>query len=37
MKQVPPKWLAPGDVVRIEIEGIGTLRNFVVEEPIASA
>ena len=23
----PPKWLVPGDVVRIEIEGIGTLEN----------
>lgn len=26
----PPRWLAPGDVVRIEIEGIGVLENPVV-------
>jgi 2-keto-4-pentenoate hydratase/2-oxohepta-3-ene-1,7-dioic acid hydratase in catechol pathway len=30
----PPTFLAVGDVVRIEIEGIGTLENPVVEEPI---
>jgi 2-keto-4-pentenoate hydratase/2-oxohepta-3-ene-1,7-dioic acid hydratase in catechol pathway len=29
----PPAWLVPGDVVRIEIEGIGTLENPVVAEP----
>lgn len=23
----PPRWLQPGDVVEVEIEGIGTLRN----------
>lgn len=28
----PPRWLAPGDVVEVEIEGIGTLRNEVVAE-----
>jgi 2-keto-4-pentenoate hydratase/2-oxohepta-3-ene-1,7-dioic acid hydratase in catechol pathway len=27
----PPKWLVAGDVVRIEIEGIGTLENPVVD------
>eukprot|EP00565_Helicotheca_tamesis_P005909 CAMPEP_0185731366 /NCGR_PEP_ID=MMETSP1171-20130828/12727_1 /TAXON_ID=374046 /ORGANISM="Helicotheca tamensis, Strain CCMP826" /LENGTH=539 /DNA_ID=CAMNT_0028400623 /DNA_START=99 /DNA_END=1718 /DNA_ORIENTATION=+ len=27
----PPRWLAPGDVVECEIEGIGTLTNPVVE------
>jgi 2-keto-4-pentenoate hydratase/2-oxohepta-3-ene-1,7-dioic acid hydratase in catechol pathway len=27
------KWLVPGDVVRIEIEGIGTIENPVIEEP----
>jgi 2-keto-4-pentenoate hydratase/2-oxohepta-3-ene-1,7-dioic acid hydratase in catechol pathway len=27
MKQ--PKWLKNGDIVRIEIEGIGTLENMV--------
>jgi 2-keto-4-pentenoate hydratase/2-oxohepta-3-ene-1,7-dioic acid hydratase in catechol pathway len=26
----PPKWLVHGDVVRIEIEGVGTLENPVV-------
>jgi 2-keto-4-pentenoate hydratase/2-oxohepta-3-ene-1,7-dioic acid hydratase in catechol pathway len=29
----PPKWLRPGDVVRIEIEGIGTLENPVIASP----
>jgi 2-keto-4-pentenoate hydratase/2-oxohepta-3-ene-1,7-dioic acid hydratase in catechol pathway len=29
----PPKFLAPGDTVRIEIEGIGVLENPVMEEP----
>jgi 2-keto-4-pentenoate hydratase/2-oxohepta-3-ene-1,7-dioic acid hydratase in catechol pathway len=29
----PPKWLKIGDVVRIEIEKIGTLENRVIEEP----
>jgi len=28
----PPKWLKPGDVVEVEVEGIGTLRNGVVDE-----
>ncbi|WP_420130904.1 fumarylacetoacetate hydrolase family protein [Rhodopseudomonas sp.] len=28
----PPKWLRPGDVVDIEIEGIGMLRNTVADE-----
>ena len=27
----PPRWLQPGDVVRIEIDGIGTLENRFVE------
>ena len=30
--RVPPVYLAPGDVVEIEIEGIGTLANRVVSE-----
>jgi 2-keto-4-pentenoate hydratase/2-oxohepta-3-ene-1,7-dioic acid hydratase in catechol pathway len=34
MKQTPPTWLKPGDVVRIEIEAIGVLTNPVVEEPL---
>ena len=33
MGMKPPRWLAHGDVVRIEIDGIGTLQNrFVLEE-----
>jgi 2-keto-4-pentenoate hydratase/2-oxohepta-3-ene-1,7-dioic acid hydratase in catechol pathway len=33
MAMKPPGWLVPGDVVRIEIEGIGTLENPVIAEP----
>jgi 2-keto-4-pentenoate hydratase/2-oxohepta-3-ene-1,7-dioic acid hydratase in catechol pathway len=33
MAMQPPKLLQPGEVVRIEIEGIGTLENPVVAEP----
>lgn len=32
----PPKWLRAGDVVRIEIEGLGTLENPVVAEQVAT-
>ena len=28
----PPRWLVPGDVVDVEVSGIGTLRNGVVDE-----
>lgn len=28
----PPQWLAPGDVIEVEAEGIGILRNGVVDE-----
>ncbi len=28
----PPKWLAPGDVIEVEAEGLGSLRNGVVDE-----
>ena len=28
----PPRWLKPGDVVEVEVEGIGTLRNGVIDE-----
>lgn len=28
----PPVWLQPGDVIEVEAEGIGTLRNFVADE-----
>lgn len=31
----PPIWLKPGDVIEVEAEGIGTLRNGVVDEEIA--
>lgn len=31
-KRVPPRWLVPGDVIEVEIDGIGTLRNPVVAE-----
>jgi 2-keto-4-pentenoate hydratase/2-oxohepta-3-ene-1,7-dioic acid hydratase in catechol pathway len=31
----PPAWLVPGDVVRIEIDGIGHIENEVVQEPAA--
>jgi 2-keto-4-pentenoate hydratase/2-oxohepta-3-ene-1,7-dioic acid hydratase in catechol pathway len=31
----PPRYLVPGDVVRVEIEGIGHLENRVVAEPAA--
>ena len=30
--QKPPRWLAPGDVYEVDIEGIGILKNPVVEE-----
>ena len=28
----PPRWLGPGDVIEVEADGIGTLRNGVVDE-----
>jgi 2-keto-4-pentenoate hydratase/2-oxohepta-3-ene-1,7-dioic acid hydratase in catechol pathway len=28
----PPRWLVPGDVVEVEAEGIGTLRNTIMDE-----
>jgi 2-keto-4-pentenoate hydratase/2-oxohepta-3-ene-1,7-dioic acid hydratase in catechol pathway len=30
----PPKWMIPGDRVRVEIDGIGTIENEVVEEKV---
>jgi 2-keto-4-pentenoate hydratase/2-oxohepta-3-ene-1,7-dioic acid hydratase in catechol pathway len=33
----PPRWLAPGDLVRIEIEGIGWIENPVIAEPADTA
>lgn len=35
MARTPPRWLRPGDTVSVEIEGIGTLSNDVVEEPLS--
>jgi 2-keto-4-pentenoate hydratase/2-oxohepta-3-ene-1,7-dioic acid hydratase in catechol pathway len=35
MSYDPPRWLEPGDVVRIDIDGVGTLHNPVVAEPEA--
>jgi 2-keto-4-pentenoate hydratase/2-oxohepta-3-ene-1,7-dioic acid hydratase in catechol pathway len=32
----PPRWLVPGDVVEVEVAGIGTLRNTVVDEAASS-
>ena len=29
----PPRWLRPGDTVRVEIEGVGVLENRIVMEP----
>jgi 2-keto-4-pentenoate hydratase/2-oxohepta-3-ene-1,7-dioic acid hydratase in catechol pathway len=34
MARTPPVWLQPGDVVEVEIEGIGVLRNPVLEESV---
>ena len=28
----PPKWLVPGDVVEVEVSGVGVLRNTIAEE-----
>jgi 2-keto-4-pentenoate hydratase/2-oxohepta-3-ene-1,7-dioic acid hydratase in catechol pathway len=36
MGRKPPVYLKAGDVVEVEIEGIGVLRNPVVEEDISS-
>lgn len=33
MARQPPSWLGAGDVVRIEIDGIGILENPVIDEP----
>jgi 2-keto-4-pentenoate hydratase/2-oxohepta-3-ene-1,7-dioic acid hydratase in catechol pathway len=32
-KRTPPLWMKPGDVVEVEIEGIGVLRNGIADEP----
>ena len=31
----PPKWLKPGDVVEVEIGGIGVLRNSIADEIVS--
>jgi 2-keto-4-pentenoate hydratase/2-oxohepta-3-ene-1,7-dioic acid hydratase in catechol pathway len=33
MAAVPPRWLAPGDIVSVEIERIGILTNPIQWEP----
>jgi 2-keto-4-pentenoate hydratase/2-oxohepta-3-ene-1,7-dioic acid hydratase in catechol pathway len=33
----PPVWLHDGDVIEVEISGVGTLRNPVVDEPVISS
>ena len=33
----PPLWLKPGDEVEVEVSGVGTLRNFVVQEGASPA
>ena len=30
----PPIWLKPGDVVEVEVEGVGTLRNGIEDEAV---
>jgi 2-keto-4-pentenoate hydratase/2-oxohepta-3-ene-1,7-dioic acid hydratase in catechol pathway len=37
MLMSPPRWLAPGDVVRVEIEGLGVLENPLIAEPSSEA
>jgi 2-keto-4-pentenoate hydratase/2-oxohepta-3-ene-1,7-dioic acid hydratase in catechol pathway len=32
VKRTPPLWMKPGDVVEVEIEGLGTLRNGIAQE-----
>lgn len=30
----PPIWLVPGDVVEVEVDGVGVLKNTVIDEPL---
>jgi 2-keto-4-pentenoate hydratase/2-oxohepta-3-ene-1,7-dioic acid hydratase in catechol pathway len=30
----PPKWLKPGDTVEVAVDGIGVLRNTVIDEAL---
>jgi 2-keto-4-pentenoate hydratase/2-oxohepta-3-ene-1,7-dioic acid hydratase in catechol pathway len=32
----PPKYLVPGDIIEVSVEGVGTLVNGVIDEPIES-
>jgi 2-keto-4-pentenoate hydratase/2-oxohepta-3-ene-1,7-dioic acid hydratase in catechol pathway len=32
-KRTPPSWLVPGDELEIEVQGVGVLRNRVIDEP----
>lgn len=34
-KRTPPLWMKPGDVVEIEVERVGTLRNTIIDEQLA--
>ena len=33
----PPVWMVHGDVIEIDIEGIGVLRNTIANEAVATA
>jgi 2-keto-4-pentenoate hydratase/2-oxohepta-3-ene-1,7-dioic acid hydratase in catechol pathway len=35
VKRTPPLWMKPGDVVEVEIDGIGVLRNGIADEDAA--
>ena len=37
VKRTPPLWMKPGDVVEVEIDGIGTLRNGIADESDSSS
>lgn len=37
IKRNPPLWMKPGDVVEVEIDGIGILRNGIVDEAIPAS
>jgi 2-keto-4-pentenoate hydratase/2-oxohepta-3-ene-1,7-dioic acid hydratase in catechol pathway len=37
VKRTPPLWMKPGDVVEVEIDGIGVLRNGIADEEAESA
>jgi len=34
-KRTPPLWMKPGDVVEVEVERVGTLRNTIIDEQLA--